>query len=76
MALRREGCVEAAWECVGRKVAKQQSLEGLYEMAHTSLGFSVAPDSRVIGTFQLRRYLTLTEQRSGAGDSGGGLPER
>ncbi|MBA2781245.1 transposase [Halomonas kenyensis] len=65
MALSREAFVEAAWECVGRKVAKQQFLEGLYETAHASMGLPVAPHSLAVGTFQLqlRRYLTLTEQR-------------
>ncbi|WP_046077959.1 IS110 family transposase [Halomonas sp. HG01] len=64
-ALTREAFVEAAWESVGRKVAKQQFLESIYEAAQTSMGLPVVPDSPAVHTFQLqvKQYLSLTEQR-------------
>lgn len=57
--------VAAAWDVVGRKVAKAQFLHGLYETAQSSMGLPIPLDSPALDTFklQLQRYLTLTEQR-------------
>jgi transposase len=54
--------VAAAWDVVGRKVAKQRFLEELYEIATTSIGLPVVGDSMALQTFrlQLERYLELT----------------
>lgn len=60
--MNREAFVEAAWESVGRKVVKQQFLEGIYETAQASMGLPVAPDSPAVHSFLLlvRHYLSLT----------------
>jgi transposase len=57
--------VVAAWDVVGRKVAKQRFLEELYEIAAKSVGLPVAGDSMALQTFrlQLKRYLELTISR-------------
>jgi hypothetical protein len=57
--------VAAAWDVVGRKVAKQRFLEELYEIATRSIGLPVAGDSMALQTFrlQLQRYLELTISR-------------
>lgn len=62
-ALSRKAFAEAAWESVGRKVAKQQFLEGIYKTAQASMGLPVAPNSPAVHTFrlQVRQYLSLTE---------------
>jgi transposase len=58
--------VKHAWEVVGRKVAKQRFLEELYETAASSIGLPVDTAGLAVITFklQLKRYLTLTLQRS------------
>ena len=58
----REAFVQAAWSLVGRKVAKQQFLEGLYELAQTSIALPVPVDSLAVHTFRLQpeRFLHLT----------------
>jgi len=58
--------VKRAWDVVGRKVAKQRFLEELYELAISSIGLPIEPNSLAEETFklQLNRYLTLTQQRT------------
>lgn len=57
--------VSAAWDIIGRKVAKQRFLEELYELANASVALPVAGDSLALQTFrlQLERYLALTALR-------------
>lgn len=64
--IRKQTFVKRAWEVVGRKVHKQQFLEGLYEIAEKSVGIPVALDSVAVSTYklQIQRYLDLTQQRS------------
>lgn len=63
--MRKATFVKRAWKIVGRKVNKQQFLEGLYETAEKSIGLPVATDSLAVATFklQLQRYLDITIQR-------------
>ena len=65
IGLTKREFVEAAWEVVGRKVAKGRLLEEIYELAERSIGLPVAEDSHALGTFrlQLERYLALTVMR-------------
>ena len=65
LALGRERFIEAAWDLVGRKVAKERFLDELYETARESIGLPVREDSLAVRTFrmQIQRYLDLTEQR-------------
>lgn len=62
---RKQTFVKRAWDIVGRKIKKQQFLEGLYEIAENSVGIPAALDSVAITTYklQVQRYLDLTEQR-------------
>jgi len=62
---RKETFVRRAWEVVGRKVAKQQFLEGLHETASKSIALPVEVNSPAVEMFKLQiiRFLTLTEQR-------------
>lgn len=64
-ALSLEAFTEAAWDLVGRKVAKRRLLAELYTTAEHSVALPVAEDSIAIETFrlQLRRYAELTDQR-------------
>ena len=64
-SLDREAFVQAAWELVGRKVAKQRFLEELYELAQNSIALPVPSDGAAVQTFrlQLERYLRLTQLR-------------
>ncbi len=57
--------VKNVWEIIGRKVNKQQFIEGLYETAEKSIGLPVALDSVAVTTFklQVKRFLELTIQR-------------
>ena len=57
--------VSRAWNLVGRKRAKAQFLQGLYETAQSSMGLPIPTDSPALEAFklQIQRYLTLTEQR-------------
>ena len=65
MALDRQTFIEAAWDLVGRKVAKARLLNELYETAQHSIGLPVSEDGLAVQTFrlQVQRYLDLTEQR-------------
>lgn len=65
MALDRQTFIEAAWDLVGRKVAKARLLNELYETAQHSIGLPVSEDGLAVQTFrlQIQRYLDLTEQR-------------
>ena len=62
---RKETFVRRAWEVVGRKVAKQQFLEGLHETASEYIALPVEVNSPAVEMFKLQliRFLTLTEQR-------------
>ena len=64
--MRKQTFVKRAWNVVGRKVQKQQFIEGLYEAAESSIGLPVAIDSVAVSTYkiQVQRYLDLTQQRS------------
>ena len=44
-ALSKEAFVEAAWDLVGRKVAKARLLGDIYETAHSSMALPARPDS-------------------------------
>ena len=61
----RDAFIRAAWDLVGRKVAKQRFLEELYELAQTSIALPIPVDSLAVDTFrlQLERYLHLTQLR-------------
>ena len=61
----KETFVQEAWTLVGRKVAKQRFLEGLYELAQSSIALPIPADSPAVDTFrlQLERYLQLTQLR-------------
>lgn len=65
MALDRQAFIEAAWDLVGRKVAKTRVLNELYETAQHSIGLPISEDSLAVQTYrlQIKRYLDLTEQR-------------
>ncbi len=56
----------AAWDVIGRKVAKERFLAELHETALTSIGLPVAVDSVAVQSYrlQLSRLLDLTIQRS------------
>ena len=61
----RESFVRAAWDLVGRKVAKQRFLEEIYELAQSSIALPIPIDGPAVQTFrlQLERYLHLTQLR-------------
>jgi transposase len=63
--MRKTTFVKKAWDIVGRKVNKQQFLEGFYETAEQSIGLPVEVNSVAVSTFklQVQRYLDLTIQR-------------
>lgn len=52
--------IEAAWDVVGRKVAKNQLLGDIYESARTSIGLPIAPDAIAVRMFRM----ILAEARS------------
>lgn len=60
-----ESFISAAWDLVGRKVAKRRILTELYEIAQHSIALKVPDDSLAIHNFrlQVQRYLDLTRQR-------------
>jgi transposase len=59
-ALGREAFVAAAWDVVGRKVAKATLLGDVYETARTSIGLPVPPDAPAVRMFRL----VIAEARS------------
>jgi len=59
-AMSRDEFIAAAWQVVGRKVAKERLLADIYETARTSVGLPVDQDSEAIRMFRL----VLAEGRS------------
>lgn len=52
-ALSKEAFVEAAWDVVGKKVAKARLLGDIYETARSSIALPVSMDSSAVAMFQL-----------------------
>jgi transposase len=52
-ALGKDAFIEAAWDVVGRKVAKARLLGDIYETAQTSIALPIAPDAPAIAMFRL-----------------------
>lgn len=52
-ALSKEAFIAAAWDVVGRKVAKAQLLGDIYETARISIGLPVPPDAPAVSMFRL-----------------------
>ena len=52
-ALSKETFIAAAWDVVGRKVAKAQLLGDIYETARSSIGLPVPPDAPAVSMFRL-----------------------
>ncbi|MRI56086.1 IS110 family transposase, partial [Methylobacterium sp. DB1607] len=52
-ALSKEAFIVAAWDVVGRKVAKAQVLGDIYETARSSIGLPVPPDAPAVSMFRL-----------------------
>ena len=65
-ALSRSDFVQAAWDLVGRKVAKRAKLEEIWEMAASTAALPHAPESIAVEMFrvQLRRYEGLNDLRA------------
>lgn len=65
-ALPREAFVSEAWDLVGRKVSKRLILEEIYELAHRSAALPIEEATPAVEMcrVQLRRYLSLSEERS------------
>ena len=59
-ALSKEAFVAAAWDVVGRKVAKQRLLGDIYETAQASIGLPIPPDAPAVRMFRL----VIAEARS------------
>jgi transposase len=53
MALSKEAFIGAAWDVVGRKVAKERVLADIYETAKSSIGLPVPPDAPAVRMFRL-----------------------
>jgi hypothetical protein len=64
-ALSKEAFVEAAWNVVGRKVAKARVLGDIYETARTSIGLPIPLDAPAIRMFRmiLAEIRSLIRQR-------------
>ncbi len=52
-ALGKEAFIAAAWDVVGRKVAKARLLADIYDTAASSIALPVAADAHAIGMFRL-----------------------
>lgn len=52
-ALSKPAFIDGAWDLVGRKVAKHQILNDIYETAQHSIGLPVAPDSVAVTMYRL-----------------------
>jgi transposase len=52
-ALSKEDFIDAAWDVVGKKVAKARLLGDIYETARSSIGLPVALDGPAIGMFRM-----------------------
>ena len=59
-ALSQEAFTDAAWDLVGRKMAKARLLADIYETARASIGLPVSPDAAAIAMFRM----VLAEARS------------
>ena len=66
VAMDRETFITRAWDAPGRKVNKRVWLEGVYELAHRSIGVPVPAGSPALQAFRLRlqSFLDLTRQRA------------
>jgi transposase len=53
MALSKEAFIGAAWDVVGRQVAKERVLADIYETAKSSIGLPVPPDAPAVRMFRL-----------------------
>jgi len=64
-ALKEDEFIMEAWPLVGRKIAKQPFLEGLYETAQKSIALPIPVDDPAVETFrlQLGRYQDLINHR-------------
>ncbi|GJE81936.1 hypothetical protein HNR51_004314 [Methylorubrum thiocyanatum] len=51
--LSKEAFIAAAWDVVGRKVAKTRLLGDIYETARSSIGLPVSPDGPAVSMFRL-----------------------
>ena len=60
MAFSKEAFIAAAWDVVGRKVAKERVLADIYETARSSIGLPVPPDAPAVRMFRL----VIAEARS------------
>lgn len=65
MALTKEDFIAAAWDIVGRKVAKARLLGDIYETARTSVGLPVPLEAPAIAMFRMviAEALSLIRQR-------------
>jgi transposase len=52
-ALGKDAFVEAAWDVVGRKVAKARLLGDIHETAQASIALPIAPDAPAVAMFRL-----------------------
>ena len=52
-ALGKEAFIAAAWDVIGRKVAKARLLADIYDTAASSIALPVAPDAEAIAMFRL-----------------------
>jgi transposase len=52
-ALSKDDFIDAAWDVVGKKVAKARLLGDIHETARSSIGLPVALDSPAIGMFRM-----------------------
>jgi transposase len=59
-AMSKEAFIAAAWDVVGRKVAKERLLGDIYETARGSIGLPVPPDAPAVSMFRL----VIAEARS------------
>src|SRR5215203_6484255 len=65
-ALSREAFIAAAWNVVGRKVAKERRLGDIYETARASIGLPIPIDAPAVRLFRLviAEARSLIEQRN------------
>ena len=52
-AFDKQGFIDAAWNVVGRKVAKAQLLGDIYETARASIGLPIPPDALAVRMFRM-----------------------
>ncbi len=49
----REAFIADAWAVIGRRVSKERLLPDIYDMAASSVGLPVAPDSDAVAMFRM-----------------------